>query len=287
MAITVSWPDDPINFPNFSAKDGQGRTMTRTALVQGTDDHAIALTATGIPFIGGQWGSSSGLYCRAAKAMRWGGADHAGNNTGGACKVTCEFSTIGVSNWGPMPLGPESNYTEINYTRKSVQVTWGWIPGGPYNLAPGDRGPINNGEGIAKEVAQFSLKVHAYTLNPAAINMVRLLNLGANGSRNAAALSFPKFKTPVGFPQTPPSLDFGIGQVRYMGPESTQWIASQTGNGYVYEIVHLFEVAPDWTARWTETDKDGVPKRFGNLPGNPPQIASADIYDLADMGGLW
>ena len=89
MAITVSWPDDPINFPRVITSDGQGRTMTQTALVQGTDDIAVAIIATGIPRVGDQWGSSSGLFRTTAEATRWGGADHQGNNTGGACKVKC------------------------------------------------------------------------------------------------------------------------------------------------------------------------------------------------------
>lgn len=278
MAITVSWPDDPINFPRVITSDGQGRTMTQTALVQGTDDIAVAIIATGIPRVGDQWGSSSGLFRTTAEATRWGGADHQGNNTGGACKVKCNFSTAGYINWQYPVTGPESNYTEINYTRRSVQVVWGWNPGGPF--APSndhDSGPINNGEGIAKEVANFACKVHAYTLNPSSVDMVRMLNLGAKGSRNANAMTLPKFKTPPGFPQTPPPLNFGIGQVRYLGPESSQWIASQTGQGYVYEIVHLLEVAPDWLVQWTKTDKDGIPQAS----------SAAHIYDLADLGGLW
>jgi len=277
MAIEVSWPDDLEKFPTSSAKDANGRTMTRTALVTGTGDHLVALMATGIPRVGDQYGTT-GLFATTAEAVRIGGWDRQGNQTGGACKVTVKYASAGYVNWGYQVTGPESNYTELDYTQRSVQVMFGFNPGGPFTPGhEGDSGPINNGEGAAKEVASFSCKVHGFSLNPQSLNMARMLTLGANGSRNANAMTLPRMKTPYNLNLSPPSLDFAIGQLRYMGPQSTQWILSATGTNYVYEVVHLLQAAPDWLTQWTKTNKDGVP------------IASsaAQIYDLQDLGGLW
>lgn len=277
MAIEVSWPDDLEKFPCYSAKDANGRTMLRTGLVTGTGDHLVALMATGVPQWGDEYGSGTGLFCDSVQAIRIGGWDRVGNQTGGACKVTCKYSSLGLVGWAYPITGPESTYTEIDYTQRSVQVMWGWNPGGPFTGVP-TSGPINNGEGAAKEVASFSLKVHAFTRTPQNINMARLLDLGAKGSRNQNPITMPNLKKPPGISLTPPQLAFSQGQLRYMGPESSGWRLSTVGNNqYIYEIVHLFHAAPDWLTQWTATNKDGVP-----ISSN-----AAQIYDLADFGGLW
>lgn len=274
MAIEVSWPDDVEKFPQTSAVGPNGRTMTRTALVTGTGDHLVALFATGIPRYGDEFGNS-GMFCQTVKAIRIGGWDRNGDNSSGCCRVTCEYSTVPI-NWQYAATGPESNYTEIDYTRRSLQVMWGWNPGGPFDGVP-TSGPINNGEGASKEVAGFSLKIHAYTLQPQNIDLARMLLIGANGSRNSNAMVLPPLKRPNRLLMNPPTLSFGVGQLRYMGPESTNWILSATGTNYIYEVVHLLEAAPDWLTQWTKTNQDGVP-----ISSN-----AAQIYGLADLGGLW
>lgn len=251
MPVEVLELNDSVYGAEFVSSE-LGNTAKRVYLV-GTPDFAHAPFVTGVPQLGAAYSAEhTTTLLRSARAELWTGPkpNPLMTDVVGAAKVTCEYSTPGLSSWGeaipPESRFPGASYSEYEYGDASVTVF----------SDINDNRPINQGRGASVEASVLEVRVRAFRLAPPPIaSFLPFLN-----TINAADFSIP----PMFGTSQALIIPAGAGLFRTprvtvtRGPESGPG-APGGGAGTIVEVMYRFGVAPSWKIIWQEFDEDGEP----------------------------
>lgn len=253
-------------------------------LVHGTRDWREALEAPLLPRIGDGHPSRPTAVVVQRSPGRYGGETGRPGVQGGFVVLQISYAEPQRSGKSAPPSGPSSNYTVLDLQRKTVTVKWGWNPGVPPSDGDTpDVGPINDGDGVAKNYATISASVSVFTPQPPApATILRMIGLASVGALNLGPLTLPKLLdtdwTGAGGQGGSPGtiLTLEPGQAQYAG--FAQPVRRTGSGGQVWwETVHKLELLEDWLVQWEGKDQQG----------KPTSSNAATIDPWRDMSGLW
>ena len=264
MPLTVTALENRAELRDRADSNQRGLALVRYFLVDGTRDTAEALTATGVPRVGDAYGGfAPGALCQTLSAEVFSAL---------AVKVTASYADPerAVFDQNPPPVGPDSNFTEIETGVTSNPVEFGWdaLLGPPDTGTVPTIGPL---EGVSRQLGTLTARVTVYVDVADVQDCLTLaLSLAGVGALNDDTLTFPPLKG------TTIEWVLAAGQVMLLGVAGPKKFTSGESDVW-YELVYTLELRPDFTVQILNKDAEGA----------PISSSLAHVQPWEDFTGLW
>jgi hypothetical protein len=267
MALTVTLVENKDVARNRMDRDQRGHVITRYYLVEGTRDDVEACNAVaeGVPAIGEAYGAAAPR----ATVDRKSGEVYAAN----AVLVTVIYADPErrpSSNDAPPPEGPDSNFTELEFSPSSVGVEWGWdaTTDPPDDGSVPTIGPMEN---VQRIFSTISAKVTVYVAEADVEAVLDIADeLASIGALNDDVITLPPLKG------TAIERSYNAGKALFAGVAGPRAITTEDGTVY-FELVYSLEIRDSWEQLVLYNDDEGEPNA----------AALAHVQPWRPFDGLW